>query len=76
MKIVTSYPSDDYEGSMSLTLQTDTYKGSVSFGAGEPEDMVLARDLNDAYSIEEMLVAAYNAGKAGEDLIVEQGEEE
>lgn len=75
MKIVSTYPSDNYEGSMSLSLHTENYKGSVSFGSGEPEDMNLARDLSDAYGIEGMLVAAYNAGKNGEELVIENEEE-
>jgi hypothetical protein len=80
MKIIASYPSesddDDRGGSMSLSLQTDSYKGSVSFGAGEPEDMTLYRDLSDALGIEDMLIAAYNAGKNGEELIVEYENED
>jgi hypothetical protein len=78
MKIVAFYPTGDEEdgGHMSLSLQTEKYKGSIGFGRGEPEDMTLYRDLSDALHIEEMLVAAYNAGKNGEELIVEYEEED
>lgn len=78
MKIIATYPNEgeDDGGHMSLSLQTNDYKGSVGFGAGEPEDMTLYRDLSDALNIEEMLIAAYNAGKNGEELIVEYEDDE
>jgi hypothetical protein len=76
MKITSYYPEDSYEGVMRLSLQTDSVNQSVSFGRGEPEDNALCRDLSDAYSIEGMLVAAYNAGKNGEELIREREEED
>ena len=51
---------------------------NMSFGAGEPEDMILGRDLNDAYTIQTALIAAYEAGKRGEPLevIEEEAEQE
>lgn len=44
----------------------------VFFREGEPEDMTLGRDLSDAYDIPDMLIMAYEAGKNGEDLIIEE----
>jgi len=77
MKIWSSYPEDMYEGSMELTLEAGGKMSSISFGTGEPEDNSLARDLSDAMKIEGMLIAAYNAGKNGEDfeLISEEPED-
>ena len=75
--MIVSYPKDMYEGSMSLELVTDDgHRDSVSFGSGEPEDMNLARDLNDAMGIEKLVVLAYNAGKAGEKLEIVYEEED
>lgn len=72
MKITVIRPEDMYEGVMNLELVTNTYKGDVTFGGGEPEDNCLARDLNDAFRIEIMLNAAYIAGKEGEPYEVER----
>lgn len=74
MKIITNNPKDLYEGSYEVNIETNNYKGGVRFGRGEPEDNNLARDLNDAFKIDTMLIAAYNAGKNGETLeeIVEE----
>jgi hypothetical protein len=62
-----------YEMESCLTTLIETQKGklSASFGNGEPEDMTLGRDLSDAYSIEDMLVMAYEAGKSGEELEID-----
>lgn len=73
MKLIhvnTSDPNEygeDY-GVVGARLKTETYSGSATFGSGEPEDMILGRDLNDAYSIGEMIKAAYEAGVRGEPL--------
>lgn len=42
-----------------------------SIGSGEPEDMSLGRDLNDAYSVPKLLEKAHAAGKAGEPFEME-----
>ena len=39
---------------------------SVSISEGEPEDMVLFRDLSGALHIADLIQLAYEAGKAGE----------
>lgn len=59
-----------YEGSITVTITTENGSGSCFFGAGEPEDNCLARGLNDAFIIKNMLEMAYNAGKNGEESII------
>lgn len=59
---------DDVDSHIEIELTTEDGTSSVSFGEGEPEDMTLFRDLADAYSISDLLVMAYNAGKRGEEL--------
>ena len=78
MKIVETNRRGDYgeDCHIEISLTTDTYEGSVSFGEGEPEDMTLGRDLCDAYSISSLLMEAYEAGRRGETYSYESGEEE
>ncbi len=57
---------------ISITLEkADGEKLNVSFSDGEPEDMIIARDLNDATRIKYLIEAAYEAGKNNEELIIE-----
>lgn len=77
MKLITvnTVGENDYGeewGEYGARIETETYKGGASFGSGEPEDMTLGRDLNDAYSIPEMVREAYLAGKRGEELTEEE----
>ena len=51
---------------------TNSGKGNVTFSGGEPEDFSLSRDLSDAFKIQDLLILAYNAGKAGEYLEIER----
>ncbi len=51
-----------------VTLTTDELKSRISIGEGHPNDMTLSRDLGDVYALPDMLVAAYEAGKRGEEL--------
>lgn len=76
--IETKIPNGDlyYEGALNIELITDEYTGAAGFGAGEPEDNCLGRDLNDAFNIKDMLAAAYNAGKRGETITITEVEEE
>lgn len=80
MKIIqTEHPYNgdlDYEGSLEIAIETNESNMEVSFGKGEPEDFCLARDLNDAYRICDMLQLAYNAGKNGESIETIYKEEE
>jgi hypothetical protein len=65
---------DEYGGKGSLTVAVelaDGRKDSVTICAGEPEDAVFFRDLNDAYSIADIVKLAYEAGKNGEEMTYE-----
>jgi len=50
-------------------------KSVISIGNGEPEDMTLNRDLNDIFSISNLIKQAYSCGKNGKDLYYQQIEE-
>jgi hypothetical protein len=75
MDIIFTRPKDLSEGSTTTTIITGKGERKVCFGSGEPEDMTLARDLNDALFIKEMLVMAFYAGKDGESLNITEMEE-
>ena len=49
MKVIVTTCTGEYgeDSSLEVSIQTKTYKGSVGFGEGEPEDMSLCRDLSD-----------------------------
>lgn len=75
MKIIkeTGKFDEDYwcDSSFGISLETDSYNKSFTIGdlSEYPEDAI--------YDIDEMLVAAYNAGKNGEELsIIEKNESE
>ena len=83
MKIIkeTGKFDEDYwcDSSFGISLETDSYNGSFSIGnlSECPEDSILRRDLNFVYDLDEMLIAAYNTGKNGEELsIIEKNESE
>ena len=78
MKVVETITEGEYgeDVNLEVSLETLDFKGSVSFGSGEPEDMSLGRDLSDAYSISDLLKAAYDAGVRGEEYHFEQISEE
>ena len=83
MKIIkeTGKFDEDYlcDSSFGISLETDSYNGSFFIGnlSGCPEDAILGPDLGFVYDIDEMLIAAYNAGKNGEELsIIEKNESE
>lgn len=48
----------------------------VGFAEGEPEDMTLNRDLNDVYSIADLVEKAYELGRKGVDVSFESTTEE
>ncbi|QIG62576.1 hypothetical protein [Sporosarcina phage Lietuvens] len=58
---------DDVDRRVEVSLIDDEGKtlSSVGFSEGEPEDMTLGRDLNDAYSIADLVEAAYELGRKG-----------
>jgi len=77
MKIVTTTTTEteygyEEETNFEVALTTENYRGSISLGNGEPEDMTLTRDLSGAFDIPDMLKAAYEAGKNGEEFIFEE----
>lgn len=49
---------------------------SVGFSEGEPEDMVLYRELEDAYEIAALVKAAYELGRKGVEVTFEDVTEE
>jgi hypothetical protein len=76
MKITITHDLDtdnhgQYAG-LKTEIVTNAGNGNVIFRGGEPEDFSLTRDLNDAFKIQDLLVLAYNAGKAGEDIEIEK----
>ncbi len=75
MDIIYEKPKNLSEGHATTTIITGEGVKAVCFGAGEPEDMTLSRDLNDAMFIKDLLVMAYNAGKNGENLNITEIEE-
>lgn len=75
MKIIkeTGKFDEDYwcDSSFGISLETDSYNKSITIGnlSEYPEDAI--------HDIDEMLIAAYNAGKNGEELsIIEKNESE
>ena len=74
--VVNSYElGDEYETRHGFEIQavsdkTEEVLASASFLDGEPEDSNLSRDFNDVYNIENLMLLAYEAGKAGEELTV------
>jgi len=73
MKMIVEEWGDGYENSgVSVTLiKSDGKEMNVTFRDGEREDMVIARDLSDATYIASLIKTAYDAGKTGEELIIE-----
>ena len=74
IKITHDLNTDDYGRYAGLKTEvvTNSGKGNVIFRGGEPEDFSLSRDLSDAFKIQDLLILAYNAGKAGEYLEIER----
>jgi hypothetical protein len=65
-------PYYDNAGPYTIDLENDKgEKLSVYFSEGEPEDMTFSRDLSDVFNIPALLKFAYEAGKNGEELIIE-----
>lgn len=66
---------DEYsgKGSLSVSLRKDDgeFVKGVTIYAGEPEDNTFYRDLDGAFSIADLVKAAYEAGKSGEPLTYE-----
>lgn len=56
----------DEDGEYRLNISLNNK--NISLGNGEPEDMTLNRDLNDAYKIEDFIKIAYQYGRNGKKL--------
>lgn len=68
MKILQQTKTYDYREFLNIFVDD---KRVASFHDGEPEDNTLCRNFSDCYSIAELMERAYNAGKNGEELIIE-----
>lgn len=64
----------DYEElqGLEISVETETSLTELKFSDGEPEDANLCRDFADVFSIKDALVAAYEAGKRGEAIEIEE----
>ena len=72
-------PDEENEGmreGVEVVLLTNEGSNSVEFRGGEPEDMIVGRDLSDVWRISTLLEMAYNAGKNGETLEIAHIQEE
>ena len=74
MKVKTTTSLDEYGDDRWLKIEVNG-KRMFSMGNGEPEDMTLGRNLNDAYEVVRMMEQAYEAGKAGETFETEEEQE-
>ena len=76
MKIVEKTEGEDLYNDGTYTLEVFNPDGKKEtewrIGAGEPEDMNLARDLNCAYFVVDLMRLAYEAGKRGEEFKVKK----
>jgi len=75
MKVLVRKIDDEENWTSSLSIEIN---GEEKFSVhdGEPEDNSLGRNFSSCYGIPSLLKAAYEAGKAGEDFIVEETNEE
>jgi len=62
---------DEYGEGGSFELFVDG-KSKIYASKGEPEDMILSRDLNFVYGIPKLLQDAYDAGKRGEEFSIKR----
>lgn len=77
---VTEYYGEDWGDGCSMSGENITFThGKESFNydvsEGEPEDMIFGRNLEDTYSILQMIRLAYKLGKEGVDIEFEDIEE-
>jgi len=63
------YEERDYRDVLEILID-----GKVKFlvSDGEPEDANLLRDFNDCWVIPELMHVAFDAGKNGEDFVIEE----
>jgi hypothetical protein len=75
MKIKTTYSIGEYGNVAGVSISIDD-KREFSVYEGEPEDMSFGRNLSDIQSITGLLQMAFEAGKRGEELTLEEEDEE
>lgn len=64
---------DDYRSA--VVVQVDG-KQAMSFKDGEPEDNTIDRNFNDIFNLPELLRQAHEAGKRGEELVIENSDKD
>jgi len=74
---ITENISEEYgfEEVYSVEINLDGHRVSFHNMNECPEDATLTRDLSDVYSIETLIMKAYEAGKRGEEIVIERIEE-
>ena len=70
--LITTGITEDCGDERESSLEIKTPKNRVCFHEMEPEDAYLHRCLSDAYSIEDMIQEAFEAGQNGEKLEFER----
>ena len=60
----------DWDYVESVTIETENTV--LDFSEGDSEDNTLSRNFSDVYHIEKLIREAYEAGKNGEDLNIEE----
>lgn len=60
----------DWDYVESVTIETENTV--LDFSEGDIEDNTLSRNFSDVYQIEQLIREAYEAGKNGEDLNIEE----
>lgn len=61
---------EDWDYVESVTIETENT--ILDFSDGDSEDNTLSRNFSDVYKIEHLIKEAYEAGKNGEDLNIEE----
>ena len=75
MKVTVFISSEKYEeecDDRSFFVVKVDGKTKAQFHDGEPEDANILRDFNDVFTIPGLMQLAYDAGKRGEDFVVEE----
>lgn len=74
-KVLTTITKGEYGEATGIEISVNG-TSRVSFFEGEPEDMTLNRDLNDAFDITDLMKQAYIAGKSGKTMYMAEEENE
>ena len=67
-----SWEEHDYQQKLIINMKTNNSEFHFDVGEQCSEDANLSRDFSDCYLIKDMLKAAYEAGKNGESLEIEE----